>query len=132
MSDKRVIAISAIVLVAVVMGMSFGIAQAMQDKVKVSFGLDILQTGNDVTVIVKAKGLESNEDFAMRAYTVTDCGSGPPLLKVGPVLTNSNGNLVISGKISPEAIGDVNSVSIRDDTGNAIGPIVVCFQNTTP
>ena len=130
MSDKRVLAISAIVLVAVIMGMSFGIAQAMPDKVKVSFELDIQQTGNDVTVVVKAKGLDPNADFQVRAYTsATDCGGAPAVL-IGTEESTSNGNLVISGKISPGDIGNVESVSIRDTP--AVGDIVVCFQNTTP
>jgi len=127
---NKTFAITAIVLVAVIMGMSFGIVQATPDKVKVSFELDIQQKGNDVTVVVKAKGLEPNADFQVRAYTsATDCG-GPPAKLIGTEESNSNGNLMISGKISPGDIGDVESVSIRDTP--ALGNIVVCFQNTTP
>ena len=111
---------------------SFGIAQATQDKVKVSFELDIQQTGNDVTVVVKAKGLEPNADFQVRAYTsATDCG-GPPAKLIGTEESNSNGNLVISGKISPGDIGDVNSVSIRNAGPPNLNPPVVCFHDTTP
>jgi len=138
MSDKRVIAISAIVLVAVVMGMSFGIVQAMGPGVTEHVGavLKIQQNGNNVDVEVKAQGLEPNADFQVRAYTsATDCG-GQPAELIGTEESDSKGNLAISGGTtagtggSPINVGDVKSVSIRDTP--ALGNIVVCFQNTTP
>ena len=118
------VAVSALVI-------NFGIAQADESEVEISFALKIEQDGTAVDVEVEANGLKPNEDFAMRAYSTLDCSTGA-LLKVGPVFSDDEGELEISGTISPEDIVDVNSVSIRDDTGGSKGPIVVCFQNTTP
>ena len=94
--------------------------------------LELEQDGADVDVEVEAEGLEPNEDFTLRAYSGTDCKGS---LAGNPLKTETSddeGNLEISGTIDDEVVGDVNSVSIRDDDGTSLGQIVVCFQNTTP
>jgi len=111
--------------------MSFGMVYAGgPSEVKIEFELKLKEKNGSVEVEVKAKGLAPDEDFAMRGYSSTDCGSGP-ILKVGPVDSDSNGDLKIEGTFAKN-IGDVNSVSIRDDEGTTKGDIVQCFLNTTP
>ena len=126
---------AALVLVAVAVSglvLSFGMVQATPDKVKVSFELDMQQTGDDVTVIVKAKGLANNVLFTVRAYDpATDC-AGPPAVVIGSQNSGGNGNIAISGKISDRDVDTVESVSIRVDGPPAANPPLVCFQDITP
>jgi len=123
---------AALVLVAVAVSglvLSFGMVQATQDKVKVSFELDMQQTGDDVTVIVKAKGLENNVIFTVRAYDpATDCGA--PAVVIGSQNSGRSGNIAISGKISDRDLADVGSVSIRSP--GTPGNLVQCFNDTAP
>ena len=116
--------IAAPVLVAVVVSalvVSFGMVYAPKDNPKVSFEfeLEIEQNGDDVDAEVKARGLAPDETFVVRAYTSTDCAAGTLLggSAVGSDDSDSNGNFEVSGTVSNVNVGDVNSVSIRDDTG---------------
>jgi len=118
------VAVSALVL-------SFGMVQATEDKVKKSFDLELKQNGPDVDVKVKAKGLEPNVIFTVRAYDPeTDCGTGPAVV-IGFENSGGNGNIAISGTISDRDVDTVESVSIRSPNGGP-GILVQCFLNTTP
>ena len=128
---------AAIVFVAVAVSalvINFGMVQAMEDKVKASIkaNLKLEQKGDDVKVTVKANGLESNEDFTVRAYSMPDCKVKLTGGEIGTAFSNNKGKLKISGTISSEVVDDVNSVSFRDDSGGTPGQIVVCFRDTTP
>ena len=122
----------ALVVVAVAVSalvMNFGMVQAMEDKVKVSYKLDLKQKGADVEVKVKAKGLATNVVFTVRAYSTTDCMGGL-IAVIGSEDSGGKGNISIKGTIMDEDVDDVNAVSIRSPGGP--GPIVQCFLNTTP
>jgi len=123
---------AALVSVAVVVSalvINFGIVQAMEDRVKVSFELELKQNGDDVDVSVKAKGLATNVVFTVRTYAVTNCMGGL-LQLIDSQDSGGNGNINISGTIEDQFVTDVNSVSIRSPQNP--GPIVQCFLNTTP
>jgi len=123
---------AALVLVAVAVSalvINFGMVQAMEDKVKVSFKLDLKQKGDNVNVSVKAKGLATNVVFTVRAYSSTNC-MGSFIAAIGSEDSAGKGNISIKGTIDDEVVGDVNSVSIRSPGGP--GPLVQCFLNTTP
>ncbi len=73
-------------------------AEAAKGDVKESIKADlkIQQKGADVVVKVKAKGLEPNESFTVRAYTdATDCG-GPPAEGISTDTSDKKGKLKIS------------------------------------
>jgi len=109
------------------------IAEAAKGDVKESIKADlkIQQKGSDVVVKVKAKGLEPNESFTVRAYTdAMDCG-GPPAEGIGTDTSDKKGKLKISGTIIGVDVDDVESVSIRSTGPPPDNPPVVCFQNTT-
>ena len=131
--------IAALVLVAVVvstLGISFGIVQADEEvEAEVEAKLRLGQTGTSVYVEVEAKGLAGDTHFTVRAYkdTVTDCSKGPTnAIGKATEISELNGNFEATITIAGKEIDDVGSVSIRDDDGTGAGPIVVCFQNTTP
>ncbi len=93
----------------------------------------IEKNGNDVDVEVKAQGLATNVVFTVRAYNALSCTAPPLATTTGNTIgsdSDRNGNIAISGTVTGKDVTDVNSVSIRSPAGP--GPIVVCFQNTTP
>jgi len=100
------------------------------EEVDIKVELEIEQDGDDVEVEVKAKGLASGTDFTVRTYTSTDCRGGTLLAGIGSD-TDGNGKIKISKTIDKD-FDEVNSVSIRADDGNSVGPLVVCFHDTTP
>jgi len=101
------------------------------EKVKAKIKAELeLEQGDSVDVEVKAKGLASGPDFTVRAYTSTDCAPGSLIAGIGTD-TDGDGKIKISKTIGGNVV-DVNSVSIRADDGTFLGPIVVCFQDTTP
>jgi len=132
---NKTLAITTIALVAVIMGMSFGIVQATGPSVTEHIGamVKLEKNGNDVDVEVKAQGLANNVVFTVRAYGTPSCTAPPLATTLGNTIgtdSDANGNIAISGTVINKQVTDVNSVSIRSPS--APGPIVVCFQNTTP
>ena len=110
-------------------------------KAKIKAKLKLEQDGTDVIVEVKAKGLASDTDFTVRAYisSVTNClRGGTHAIFDFDVTSDGDGNFAISETIldNPTAntgatvvVGDVGSVSIRNEGGPGTNPPVVCFQD---
>jgi len=115
--------------------LTFGIVQATGPSVTehINAVVKLEQNGNDVDVEVKAQGLATNVVFTVRAYNALSCTAPPLATTTGTTIgsdSDGNGNIAISGTVTGKDVTDVNSVSIRSPA--APGPIVVCFQNTTP
>jgi len=128
----------ALVLVAAAVSallINFGMVQAGgngPDKVKAEFELEFEQEGDDVDFEVKGKFNTAAIAYTARAYSATDCEKGT-LIGGSAIGTDSDGgNIDIEGTLSGVMVSQVNSVSIRQDSGGPPGDLVQCFLNTTP